>query len=183
MFRRSTSGSVSPDNISWTFSTGTYSPVRAAVGGMVPAYGIAHGIDTGNPIECSASRRRYTTLPKHRALTTDRWLAVAMIIPGLNSTATSGERRFAHRLESLLEDDYLCWFNVPFGRRNRHPDFVLLHPRRGLLVVEVKDWKLDTIRSISPTSVTLLTPTGLKEVRHPTKSDSGICSPCASIPC
>ena len=29
---------------------------------------------------------------------------------------TSGERRFAERLEKLLEDDYLCWSNVPSYR-------------------------------------------------------------------
>lgn len=28
---------------------------------------------------------------------------------------TPGERRLAERLEKKLEDDYLCWFNVPAG--------------------------------------------------------------------
>lgn len=92
---------------------------------------------------------------------------MAKIIAGSTSGKTSGERRFAERLETLLEDDYLCWFNVPIGRRHQHPDFVILHPRRGLLVIEVKDWKLDNIQSINPQSVSLLTPTGLKRVGHP----------------
>jgi hypothetical protein len=92
---------------------------------------------------------------------------VATIIPGLGSTATAGERRFAQRIESLLEDDYLCWCNVPIGRRHQHPDFVLLHPRRGLLVIEVKDWKLDTIQRATHESFTLITPSGLKHVAHP----------------
>ena len=30
-----------------------------------------------------------------------------------------------------------------------HPDFVVLHPRRGLLILEVKDWRLETIRTAS----------------------------------
>jgi hypothetical protein len=30
---------------------------------------------------------------------------------------TSGERRFAERLEDKLEEDYLCWYNVPVGAR------------------------------------------------------------------
>lgn len=63
---------------------------------------------------------------------------------------TPGERRFAERLEKLLEDDYLCWSNVPVGPKARYPDFVVLHPRRGILVHEVKDWKLATIQSIDP---------------------------------
>ena len=59
--------------------------------------------------------------------------------------ATSGERRFAERLKQLLEDDYLCWFDVPVGPRHQHPDFVILHPRRGILILEAKDWRIDTI--------------------------------------
>lgn len=68
---------------------------------------------------------------------------------------TSGERRFARRLESHLEDDYTCWYDVPVGAARQHPDFLILHPRRGLLVVEVKDWKLETIRAIDRLSATL----------------------------
>ena len=35
-----------------------------------------------------------------------------------------GERRFAQRLVDKLEDDYLCWYDVPVGARGLHPDFV-----------------------------------------------------------
>ena len=59
---------------------------------------------------------------------------------------TGGERRVAERLEQKLDDDYLLWYDVPMGPRNTHPDFCVLHPRRGLLVLEVKDWKLSTIQ-------------------------------------
>ena len=68
---------------------------------------------------------------------------------------TSGERRFARRLESHLEDDYVCWYNVPVGAWNQHPDFLILHPRRGLLVIEVKGWKLENIRSMDKLTATL----------------------------
>lgn len=63
-------------------------------------------------------------------------------------TITSGERRFGQRLHSHLEDDYLVWFNVPVGRARRYPDYVILHPRRGLLVLEVKDWKVEALRKM-----------------------------------
>lgn len=79
----------------------------------------------------------------------------------------SGERRFAQRLEAKLEDDYLCWYDVPIGQSMRHPDFVVLHPKRGLLILEVKDWKLDTIQSITKSDVSLLTDKGLKHVPNP----------------
>ena len=60
---------------------------------------------------------------------------------------TSGERRLAERLEQKLEDDYLLWYDVPVGPKQSHPDFVILHPRRGLLILETKDWKLETIKN------------------------------------
>jgi len=58
---------------------------------------------------------------------------------------TSGEKRLAERLEQKLDGDYLMWYDVPVGPKQSHPDFVILHPRRGLLILEVKDWRLDTI--------------------------------------
>ena len=83
---------------------------------------------------------------------------MAHFVPVLSSVVgrmTSGERRFARRLESHLEDDYVCWYNVPVGAWNQHPDFLILHPRRGLLVIEVKDWKLENIRSMDRLTATL----------------------------
>ncbi|MDD2741134.1 MAG: 3'-5' exonuclease [Rhodocyclaceae bacterium] len=80
---------------------------------------------------------------------------------------TSGEKRFAYRLEQKLEDDWLLWYDVPLGPRNVHPDFVVFNPRRGLLVLEVKDWKLDTLRDIDRQSASILTANGLKRVANP----------------
>ncbi len=73
---------------------------------------------------------------------------MATLIPALGACVarmTSGERRLAERLEAKLDADYLLWFDVPVGPRQSHPDFVVLHPRRGLLILEVKDWRLATI--------------------------------------
>lgn len=64
------------------------------------------------------------------------------------SRMTQGERRLAERLEQKLDADYLAWYDVPIGPKQAHPDFVILHPRRGLLILEVKDWRLDTIRRV-----------------------------------
>lgn len=95
---------------------------------------------------------------------------MAKLIPALSSVTsrmTAGERRFAQRLESHLEDDYLCWYGVPVGSRAIHPDFLILNPRRGLLVLEVKDWKADTIRSIDKFSATLLVDGRQKQTANP----------------
>lgn len=79
----------------------------------------------------------------------------------------SGEKRFARRLESHLEDDYLCWYEIPVGKRQRYSDFIILHPLRGILLLEVKDWKLDTLQRIDKTTATINTPQGIKIVSNP----------------
>ncbi|HXM32049.1 MAG TPA: 3'-5' exonuclease [Chthoniobacterales bacterium] len=81
-------------------------------------------------------------------------------------SATSGERRFEGCLKRLLEDDYLCWYDVPLGPKRHHPDFVVIHPKRGLLVLEVKDWWLATLCRIDKHHVDLLLGDG-RSVREP----------------
>ncbi|MBW7901114.1 MAG: NERD domain-containing protein [Rhodocyclaceae bacterium] len=80
---------------------------------------------------------------------------------------TVGERLFASRLLTKLENDYHCWFNVPIGPKQLRPDFVVLHPGRGILVLEVKDWKLDTLRNIDRQTVELLTERGIRHDANP----------------
>lgn len=75
---------------------------------------------------------------------------MATLIPALStctSRMTGGERRIAERLEQKLDDDYLLWYDIPLGPKYSHPDFVIIHPSRGLLVLEVKDWRLSTVQS------------------------------------
>jgi len=96
---------------------------------------------------------------------------MAEIIPALNretlSRMTSGEKRFAQRLKDLLEDDYLCWYDIPVGKKRRYPDFIVLHPGRGLLFLEVKDWKPATLKGLTPEIARLQTPTGLVNTANP----------------
>jgi hypothetical protein len=98
---------------------------------------------------------------------------MATVIPSLasirSSAVTAGERRFSERLEALLEDDYLCWYNVPVhGKRQiRYPDFLILNPRRGLLALEVKDWKLETIAAFDKTTFTLQLAQGQVQKSNP----------------
>ncbi len=94
---------------------------------------------------------------------------MATLIPAIGACkfATSGERRVAERLQDKLEDDYLIWYDVPVGPANAHPDFVVLHPRHGVLILEVKDWKLSTIHSADKNSFQLYVNTGLKTAPNP----------------
>ena len=81
----------------------------------------------------------------------------------------AGEHRLAQRLQSHLDDDHPCWYESPvgIGNRRRYSDFVLLHPTRGLLLLEVKDWKLETLHHANTRTVTLRTNQGLKACPNP----------------
>jgi hypothetical protein len=95
---------------------------------------------------------------------------MALFFPDIHSKIlkqTSGERRFATCLYRNLEDDYCCWINAPVGGRQLRPDFIVLHPGRGILTLEVKDWKLQTIRSMDRFQAELLTDRGLKTEANP----------------
>lgn len=76
---------------------------------------------------------------------------MAVLIPAMGTCRfeTRGERRLAERLEQKLDDDYLLWYDVPVGPKRTHPDFVVIHPRRGALILETKDWKLETIHRLT----------------------------------
>jgi hypothetical protein len=102
---------------------------------------------------------------------------MAEIIPELTkhvqAKMTRGEKRVANRLRELLEDDYLVWFDIPVGKQQRYPDFIILHPSRGLLFLEVKDWKVETLKQINKSEVTLLTPAGLVTKPNPLEQVRG----------
>ena len=94
---------------------------------------------------------------------------MALFFPDIHSKnikLTPGERRFAACLLRKLEDDYLCWLQAVIGSRQLQPDFIILHPGRGILTLEVKDWKLSTIRSINPSRVEIWTDHGIKVAAH-----------------
>lgn len=95
---------------------------------------------------------------------------MAIILPALHSKnlkLTPGERRFGTCLLRNLEDDYHCWIDVPVGPKQRRPDFIVLHPGRGILVLEVKDWKLATIQQMDRLTAEIHTDHGLKTVVNP----------------
>ena len=95
---------------------------------------------------------------------------MATLIPALGTCAsrmTSGERRLAERLEQKLEDDYLLWYDVPVGPKQTHPDFVVIHPQRGALILETKDWRLDTIRKATREYFEIIPDGHVKAVKNP----------------
>jgi hypothetical protein len=87
--------------------------------------------------------------------------------------ARGGERRVLEALARKLEDDYTVWHNIPIMGSGREPDIVVLHPSRGLLVLEVKDWKRRTIAEANPMQVQIRTERGLVATEHPVAQARG----------
>ena len=108
---------------------------------------------------------------------------MATLIPSISTCKfdSPGERRFARLLEAKLEDDYLCWFNVPIGPARIHPDFIVLHPRRGVLILEVKDWRLSTIQTINSHEATIFVNGSHMTVKNPMEQARGYAMAVADI--
>src|SRR5690606_13290262 len=95
--------------------------------------------------------------------------SMANLIPTIGAARfdSRGELRLAERLREFLEENSWIWHNLPMGARGRHPDFVIAHPGNGLLVLEVKDWRLDSILSGNKAEVELLTQRGPIKEQNP----------------
>ncbi|WP_310463339.1 3'-5' exonuclease [Sphaerotilus sp.] len=85
----------------------------------------------------------------------------------IEQRCNAGERRVLQQLKQCLDDGHLVWHNVPIGPRARQPDFVVLGPRMGLLLLEVKDWRCSTVLHATPDAVTLHTERGPVTEHHP----------------
>ncbi len=94
---------------------------------------------------------------------------MATLIPSLGSAKfdARGELRLAERLKDCLEDNAWVWHNIPVGPFGRHPDFVALHPQQGIVVLEVKDWRLDTIGAANSKQVELILDRGNVSTDNP----------------
>ena len=80
---------------------------------------------------------------------------MATIIPTIGSCGnkiTAGEKRLARIFESNLSSDCTCWYDIPTGEKQTHPDFIILDPQRGLLFIEVKDQYISKIKSANKTN-------------------------------
>lgn len=85
----------------------------------------------------------------------------------IESRCNAGERRVLDQLRQCLDDQHIVWHDLPVGEAARQPDFIVLGPGLGLLLLEVKDWKLATIRQATPDRVELATASGPVMTAHP----------------
>lgn len=110
---------------------------------------------------CSLAHRLPAILAVLQLLTLLSASSGMMLIPSLSSCRdrmTAGEERVAKRLQTFLDPGTLLWYEPAIGATYLKPDFVVFHPDKGLLVLEVKDWKLDNIESCNPETVQLREP-------------------------
>src|SRR5690606_29174352 len=82
-------------------------------------------------------------------------------------------RQVFHALKRCLGDDYLVWHDVPIGPKARQPDFVILSPRRGLLFLEVKDWKPGILGKATTHTIESRTERGQVSAIHPVQQARG----------
>lgn len=69
---------------------------------------------------------------------------MATLIPGLDrdhDRVIPARRRVAQRFQTGLDDGYVVWHDLAIGPGRSRPGFILLHPNRGLLVLECREWK------------------------------------------
>lgn len=88
-------------------------------------------------------------------------------LTSIDQRCNAGERRVLHQLKRCLEDDHLIWHDIPIGPRARQPDFVILSPRWGVLLLEVKDWRRSSLGPATRDAVELSTARGRVTQAHP----------------
>jgi AAA domain/UvrD-like helicase C-terminal domain/Nuclease-related domain len=88
----------------------------------------------------------------------------------LPPSSTAGEKR-VFRILSKLPDDCLVYYE-PVVRR-RYPDFIVILQELGVLIVEVKDWRLAELASVTADRVVMSRRGVDTEALHPSKQARG----------
>ena len=105
--------------------------------------------------------------PKYDAL-------VAYTVPETLASLDSvmpGERRVFVALRDHLPEDYLVYYDIPVD--GRHPDFVVVGADLGLVVLEVKDWRLKSILEVKADQIRLRQGEGELDVLNPVRQVRG----------
>lgn len=81
-----------------------------------------------------------------------------MIPATIRTSATAGERLLFRTLKQVLPDDVIVYYEPEI--HGRRPDFVLIGPDFGMVVLEVKDYTRNTLYHLNKDEWTLLTSGG-----------------------
>ena len=84
---------------------------------------------------------------------------MAITIPEtIRSSATTGERLLFRTLKTYLPDDYIVYFEPEI--QGKRPDFVIIGPDLGIVVLEVKDYTKNTLFQINHDEWHIVTTSG-----------------------
>ena len=90
---------------------------------------------------------------------------MAEFIPDrLPRSASRGEER-TYSILKKLPDDYLVYYEPKID--NRHPDFIVIAPDLGVIVIEVKGWYLEDIVRANDSEVTVIIDRFERKETHP----------------
>lgn len=93
---------------------------------------------------------------------------MAVMIPEtLKGNVTKGERTLHHTLRHCLPDDYIVYYEPKI--RGFCPDFVIIGPDIGIIILEVKDYTRSKLLSANPDEWVLHTDVGQTKVKSPLK--------------
>ena len=93
-----------------------------------------------------------------------------MIPDTLPASSTAGERRVFAMLARLPEDCLIYYEPVV---RRRYPDLIAILPEVGVLVIEVKDWRLAELGSVNADTVMITRRGTATLVPHPRRQARG----------
>lgn len=80
------------------------------------------------------------------------------IIRNYSTELTPGESKILRKIQALYSDcDYIAYLYVQpnLEKFSLKPDFIIIDPKRGLSIIEVKDWTAAYIRSFEKNKVVL----------------------------
>lgn len=88
---------------------------------------------------------------------------MAQTVPeSIRSSATTGERLLFRTLKMYLPDDCIVYYEPEI--HGRRPDFVIIGPDLGLVVLEVKDYTKSTLLQINPDEWAIVSSSGQQAV-------------------
>lgn len=101
---------------------------------------------------------------------------MAELIPKQFRGSNVGERRVYHLLHDALPDDHLVYHDRPIrvrGGGERHPDFIVVAPELGVVVLEVKDFPLSCLHEATSDTIGVGYGKGVGRHPHPLRQARG----------
>lgn len=93
-----------------------------------------------------------------------------MVPDRLPPNASQGEKEVFSILQNL-PDDYIVYYEPVISQR--YPDFIVIGPKLGVLIIEVKGWRQNHLQSVNTNEVMVLENGVLAPYQHPLRQARG----------